>query len=85
MNRPFRRPSKAELILKREIEKLSTALVCLRTEMAGKDRFVGRLEFLLSQRARRIDDLTGTIQQLRDQNKRLDSEAERLAEMVRLT
>jgi len=32
-----------------------------------------------------IDELNGKIDQLRDQNRRLDAEAERLAEMVRLS
>jgi predicted nuclease with TOPRIM domain len=46
---------------------------------------VGRLQYLLLERTNRIDELNGKIEQLRDQNRRLDAESERLAEMVRLT
>jgi hypothetical protein len=37
----------------------------------------------LSTRLERIDELTGTIDRLREQNKRLDRENEHLAEMIR--
>ena len=45
---------------------------------------MGRREYLLLERPNRIDELNGQIEPLRDQNRRLDAEAERLAEMVRL-
>jgi len=40
------------------------------------------LELLLRQRTETIDALRGTIDKLREQNKRLDQEAEHLAQMV---
>lgn len=84
MARP-RKPSRAEILARLEIDKLKTALVLLRTELTGKEGYVGRLEYLLSLRTARIDHLTSMIDKLRDQNKRLDQEAERLAEMVKLS
>jgi chaperonin cofactor prefoldin len=39
----------------------------------------------MRERIERIDELNDRIAQLRDQNRRLDEEAERLAQMVRLT
>jgi hypothetical protein len=38
---------------------------------------------LLHERLTKIDELTGTIDRLREQNRRLDEEAEHLAEMIR--
>ena len=64
---------------------LRTAICCLRREIEDKQGAVGRHEILLRERPQRIDELNGKIDQLRDQNKRLDTEAERLAEMVRLS
>jgi hypothetical protein len=40
------------------------------------------LKFLLRERLNKIDQLNATIDRLREQNKRLDAEAERYAEMV---
>jgi hypothetical protein len=40
---------------------------------------------VLHQRLETIDELANTVAVLRDQNRRLDEEAERLAEMVRLS
>jgi len=40
---------------------------------------------LLRSRTERIDQLNGQLEQVRAQNRRLDEEAERLAEMVRLS
>ena len=76
--------SKRELEFQRQADSLKTQLVCLRSELAGKQGHVNRLEFLLCERSRRIDELNGKIDALRNQNRRLDAEAERLAEMVRL-
>jgi predicted nuclease with TOPRIM domain len=59
--------------------------VCLRRDLTDKEGHVGRLQYLLLERTNRIDELNGKIEQLRDQNRRLDAESERLAEMVRLT
>jgi hypothetical protein len=46
---------------------------------------VGRLQYLLLERTHRIDELNGKIDQLREQNRRLDAEAERLVDMIRLS
>jgi len=69
----------------RECETLKTRLACLNTEMQRQRDFVGRLEYLLHQRSEMIDALHGRIDQLREQNKRLDVENEHLCEMVRLS
>jgi hypothetical protein len=79
-----RRPSLDALKLQRENDGLKTTIVCLRSELRHQQDFVGRLEYLLHQRTEMIDALHGRIDQLREQNKRLDAEAERLVEMVRL-
>jgi hypothetical protein len=71
--------------LEHEIDALKTTIVCLRRELENKGSHVARLQFLLSQRLTRIDELTATIDRLREQNKRLDAEAERYAEMVRMS
>ena len=41
-------------------------------------------QLLLREPLTRIDELNGRIEQLRDQNRRLDEENEHLVEMVRL-
>ena len=80
------------LPLERQCEALKTENVCLRSELRHKQDFVGRLEYLLHQRTEmidalhgRIDQLNATIDRLREQNRRLDAEAERYAEMVKLS
>ena len=78
------KPTPAELHLKRENDILKTTIVCLRRELENKQGAVGRLEVLMRERIARIDELTGTIDRLREQNKRLDQENEYLVEMVRL-
>jgi len=60
-------------------------IALLNTELKHKQDFVGRLEFLIHQRNEMIDALHGRIDQLREQNKRLDVENEHLCEMVRLS
>ena len=78
------KPTRAELQLQRELDQLRTVVVCLRRELTNKEGHVGRLEILLHQRTQTIDELNAKLEQLRDQNKRLDAENEHLAEMVRL-
>jgi hypothetical protein len=78
------KPTPAELQLRKENDGLRTTVVCLRSELRHKQDFVGRLEYLLHQRTEMIDALHGRIDQLREQNKRLDAENEHLVEMVRL-
>jgi predicted RNase H-like nuclease (RuvC/YqgF family) len=61
-----RKPTPAELQLKRELDGLKTTLVVLRRELEHKDGHVGRLEVLMRQRSERIDELNGKLEQLRD-------------------
>jgi hypothetical protein len=70
--------------IEKENDALKTTIVCLRTELRHKQDFVGRLEYLLHQRSEMIDALHGRIDQLREQNRRLDAENEHSVEMVRL-
>jgi len=84
MPRP-RRHSRAEILLTKEIDGLKTRICCLLRQLETKDGAVGRLEMLLRERCRRIDTLTGQVDQLRAANRRLDQEAERLLEMLRFT
>jgi hypothetical protein len=84
---PFFRNRRArlnEVQLQRENDSLRTTIVCLRHELTDKQGHVGRLEYLLCERSERIDELNGKIDQLRDQNRRLDAEAERLTDMIRI-
>jgi hypothetical protein len=81
---PRRRLSLDTLKLQRENDGLKTTIVCLRHELENREGAVGRLEVLMRERSARIDELTGTIDRLREQNKRLDQENEHLVEMVRL-
>ena len=75
------RPDIAQL--EQNIDELRSVVIQLRHELGNKQRHVGQLKVLL-QRTERIDELANTIAVLRDQNRRLDEEAERLAQMVRL-
>ena len=77
-----RRPSIDALKLKHENDALALKLVRLNSELATKTQYADRLQYLLHKRTQRIDELTGTIDQLREQNRRLDAEAEHLAAMV---
>jgi len=69
----------------RRRDALGSQLVRLQIELADKMRYAARLEVLLRTRTKRIDELTGTVERLREQNRRLDQEAERYAEMIRLS
>jgi hypothetical protein len=71
--------------LQQENSALKTTIVVLRREVEIKEGHVGRLQFLLRERLTRIDQLNAVIDRLREQNRRLDAEAERYAEMVRLS
>jgi hypothetical protein len=76
--------SPANEALKREVEVLFCRLVRTQAELRTARAYAGRLEYLLRRRTETNDELHGTIDQLREQNRRLDAEADRLAEMVRL-
>ena len=79
-----RQPTIHEQHLLRENDGLRSEIVRLRHDLANKQGHVGRLEVLMRERSERIDELNGKIDQLREQNKRLDAENEHLLEMVRL-
>jgi hypothetical protein len=54
---------------------LRTTIVCLKREIENKAGHVQRLEALLCSRLQKIDELTTQVDQLRQQNRRLDAEA----------
>jgi hypothetical protein len=84
MPRP-RQPSRAEALLLKELDSWKTKVCLLRRELEDKDGIVGRLEILLRERLKRIDNLTSEIERLRAVNKRLDAGSEALARLVCLT
>ena len=68
--------------LEHTIGQLRTDNIRLRHQLRTKQTALGGLELALHQRMERIDELIATIDKLREQNKRLDQEAEHLAQMV---
>jgi len=70
--------------LERNVDELRTVIIQLRHELTNKTGYAATLELVLKQRTQTIDDLRGKLDQLRAVNARLDAEAERLCEMVRL-
>ena len=81
MPRPPRR-SRFEPELSRTVENLRTKVCLLNRELENRQGVVGRLELLLRERLERIDSLNSKLEQLREQNRRLDQENEHLAEMI---
>jgi predicted RNase H-like nuclease (RuvC/YqgF family) len=75
-------PTPAELQLRRAVDGLRTTIVCLRREIENKQGAVGRLETLLRERLTRIDELNAKLEQAREQNRRLEAEAEHLAAVI---
>jgi hypothetical protein len=71
--------------LQQEIHELQMTVCGLRHELENKEGYVDRLQFLLRERLHKIDQLNAVIDRLREQNRRLDEEAERYAEMVKLS
>jgi hypothetical protein len=63
--------------------RLRTVIVQLRHKLTNKEGYAAKLELVLHHRLARIDQLNATIDRLREQNRRLDEEADRLAEMIR--
>ena len=63
-------------------EILGAQLTRLQHELSRKQDYANRLEVLLRSRTKRIDELANTIAVLRDQNRRLDDEAERYYRML---
>ena len=70
--------------LQRQLDAAQLKLLKTHAELEHKTQCVSRLEILVAERNACIDALHGRIDALREQNKRLDQEADRLAEMVRL-
>jgi hypothetical protein len=68
--------------LQREVEILSIKLLRANAELRMKTIYASRLEMLVHERCAMIDALHGRIDQLRQQNQKLDAEAEHLAQMV---
>ena len=79
---PKRRSTIAGLQLQKANDGLRTEIVNLRHELTNKQGYAERLEVLLRERMERIDELTATIDQLRERNKRLEAEAEHLAKIA---
>src|SRR5262249_13945201 len=68
---PRGRSAIAELnLLQKENDGLRTEIIKLRHELTNKQGYAERLEVLLRERLERIDELTATIDQLRERNKR---------------
>jgi hypothetical protein len=78
------KPSRDQLELSRENSSLKTTICCLRREIEHKQGHVHRLEVLLASRLQTIDQLHGTVEQLRERNRKLDAEAEHLADIIKL-
>jgi CII-binding regulator of phage lambda lysogenization HflD len=61
---------------------LGAQLTRLQAELARKTQYAAKLELALHQRSQRIDELANTIATLREQNRRLDEEAENYFRML---
>ena len=77
------RPRLNAVRLKKHADELASKLLRTREELALSERRRSTLEIILRARLNRITELNGKIDALRALNRRLDEEAERLAEMVR--
>lgn len=75
------KPTKAELQLRAQTDKLTTTIVCLRAELENKTGACRRLEILLGEPLAKVDELNGKLEQARAQNRLLDQECERLVEI----
>ena len=69
----------------KENDQLRLVIIQLRHELQTKQTALGGLELALRERCEHIDTLNARLEQSRAQCQRLDAEAERLAEMVRLS
>jgi hypothetical protein len=70
--------------LKRENDELGVKLVRLREALDTSERRRQTLEIVLTARLNRIGELNDRLERARAQNRQLDEENDRLAEMVRL-
>jgi predicted RNase H-like nuclease (RuvC/YqgF family) len=73
-------PSAAHL--EHTIDQLRTENIKLRHDLQTKQTQVGGLKLALQERMQRVDELANTIAVLRDQNRRLDAEAEHYFKML---
>jgi len=71
--------------LEQENDALKTTIIQLRRKLTNKEGYATKLELVLHQRMEQIDELANTIATLRDQNRRLNEEADHLAELVRMS
>jgi hypothetical protein len=68
--------------LERVNHALQMALLKARAQLSSKRASAERLEFLLCERMERIDELNGKLEQALEQNRKLEAEAEHLAQVV---
>jgi septal ring factor EnvC (AmiA/AmiB activator) len=67
-----RRPTIDAVALKRKNDELAFQLLRVREQLQNKERYAIGLEVLLRERLGRIDELNGKLEQLREQNRRLE-------------
>ena len=79
-----RRARLNEIQLQRTNGTLSTQLLQLCEQLRNKERYASRLEILLRQRNKRIDQLTAQVDQLRQHSRHADEGAEYMAMFVGL-
>jgi hypothetical protein len=79
---PPRRSTTHELDLQREVTTLQLKLLRTNSALQIKTRYAERLEFLLRERLTKIDELTGTIETLRQRNQKLNLENDCLTAMI---
>jgi hypothetical protein len=79
-----RKPTRNELKLATKNRDLTVQLLRMREQLEIAQRHRTGLEALLDVRGEKIDKLTVQIDQLRAQNRRLDEEANHMAERIRL-
>ena len=79
----FRWKSRPDIAqLERNVDELRTVIIQLRRQLTHKTGYAAKLELVLHQRTERIDELANTIATLREQNQRLDAEAEHYFRML---
>jgi hypothetical protein len=69
--------------LKKQHDELALRLLRVREELQTSERHRLGLEVLLDLREEKIDELSAQVDRLRQQNKKLDDEAEHLAQLFR--
>jgi hypothetical protein len=79
-----RRARLNEIQLQRTNGALSTQLLQLREQLRNKEHYAGKLEILLRQRNKRIDQLTAQVDQLRQHSRHADEDAQHMAMFVGL-